>query len=185
MSYLPSLPQGSLIDIFQQYPDFVDGIHETGEAVMRGPSPFSAGQRELMAAYVSALNDCTFCRRAHMEAARHFGIDPKLLDAVLANPEAPELEPALRPVFRYLDRVTRDPGRVAQGDVDAVLSAGWNEAAVVHTNLVAGMFGLMNRIVDGLGLEGDDRVVQMAGRQLYEQGYHGVRAFIRAASKGG
>ena len=45
-------------------PDFYGGGDLTHEA-MRGPSPWSVGDRELMAAYVSQADDAPFCVAAH------------------------------------------------------------------------------------------------------------------------
>ena len=40
---------------------FFGGPHSAHtQAVMRGPSEWSVGERELMAAYVSQLNECSF-----------------------------------------------------------------------------------------------------------------------------
>ena len=39
------------------------------EPVMRGPSEWSAAERELLAAFVSRLNECPFCVGVHREIA--------------------------------------------------------------------------------------------------------------------
>ncbi|WP_255431655.1 carboxymuconolactone decarboxylase family protein [Ruegeria sp. THAF57] len=42
--------------------------------VMRGESELSASERELIAAYVSGLNACSYCHEAHTVFARAYGI---------------------------------------------------------------------------------------------------------------
>jgi AhpD family alkylhydroperoxidase len=49
---------------------------------MRGASAFTAGERELMAAYVSKLNSCTYCASSHSEAAIVLGVERKLIEAL-------------------------------------------------------------------------------------------------------
>jgi len=62
MSYLPSLPDGSLLDAFQAQPELAHSIHEFAHILMRGSSPFTEGERELIAAFVSTLTARTKCR---------------------------------------------------------------------------------------------------------------------------
>ena len=62
MPYLSSLPaDGVLLDLFRQYPETAKPLLDYHELVMRGPLPFTVGERELIAAYVSGLNDCQYC----------------------------------------------------------------------------------------------------------------------------
>jgi hypothetical protein len=57
MSYLPSLkPDSVLLDVFRAYPDAARPLLDYHEALLRGPSPFTVAERELIAAYVSGLN---------------------------------------------------------------------------------------------------------------------------------
>src|SRR5271165_1925817 len=57
MSWLKSLPSNSrLFEVFQAFPETARPLIEYHEALMRGPSPFTVGERELIAAYVSGLN---------------------------------------------------------------------------------------------------------------------------------
>ena len=55
--YLPSLKGGAtLLDLFRLFPETSKLLIEFHEALLRGPSPFSKGERELIATYVSSLN---------------------------------------------------------------------------------------------------------------------------------
>ena len=61
--------------------------------LMRGDSPFSVAERELIAAYVSGLNACDFCFGAHVAGAKAFGIEPELVAKVARlNALVPTLE---------------------------------------------------------------------------------------------
>ena len=70
MSFLRSMPDASLIDVFRASPEFARPLHEFAERLMRGPSPFTPQERELISAYVSGLNRCEFCRTSHIEVGR-------------------------------------------------------------------------------------------------------------------
>lgn len=178
MTHLPSLPHGILIDVFGRLPDIADRLHEFAEEVMRGPAPFTPGTRELMAAFVSRLNGCTFCERSHAAVAARFGADTAALEALVEDIDSAPIADDLKPVFHYLKVLTLRPDEVAAADVKAILDAGWDEPAVMHANLVCGFFALMNRLVEGLGIEANEKVVEMAGRQLHERGYRGVTRML-------
>ena len=54
MSYLRSLePDAGILQIFQEFPEVARPLLEYHEVLLRGGSPFSAAERELIAAYVS------------------------------------------------------------------------------------------------------------------------------------
>src|SRR5439155_8589721 len=63
MSFLRSLPpEAGLLQVFQAVPEAARPLLEYHEVLLRGESPFSAAERELIAAYVSGLNSCNYCR---------------------------------------------------------------------------------------------------------------------------
>jgi uncharacterized peroxidase-related enzyme len=178
MSFLPSMPKASLLDVFKAYPELAAPIHEFAEALMRGPSPFSEGERELIAAYVSSMNHCEYCRNSHTAVAERFGVASELVDDLLRDVETAAVPERLRPVMGYVKKLNDAPGEVGEADVRAILEVGWDETAVVHAALVCGHFNLMNRWVDGLGIESRPQMVRMASEQLHARGYQGVRALL-------
>ena len=174
MSHLPSQPHASLIDCFKRQPHLARPLHDFAEQLMRGPSPFTAAQRERIAAHVSALNGCAFCRDSHNAVLAHLGASTEA-----SQPELPDAgADAMSPILAYVRRLNDAPAQVKQTDVDAILEAGWDERAVEHAALVCGFFNLMNRWVDGLGIESDPEVVRMAGRMLHDQGYRAVHRLL-------
>lgn len=120
---------------------------------MRGESAFTAAQRELMAAYISGLNACKYCHGSHQAIAIDLNIDPKLLEAILTDLATAPMEERLRPVFNFVHKLTLYPSKITQIDIDAILQAGWDEKAIEDVIGVCSLFNLMNRLVDGYGLE--------------------------------
>ena len=181
MSYLPSAPNATLLDAYSAYPEIAKPLHDLAEALMRGPSALGAGERELIGAYVSALNGCAFCRDAHLAAAERFGIDPGLLDQLLAGIEEANVGAHLKPVLGYVAKLNRAPGEVTRADAEAILAAGWPERTLVQAAGLCALFNLMNRWVEGLGIAGDPELARMAGRMIFEKGYGGLSDLLDAA----
>ena len=61
----------------------------------------------------------------------------------------------------------------------AVFDAGWSETALCHAALVCGFFNLMNRWVEGLGIEADPKIMDMAGKMLHKKGYNGISELLK------
>ena len=57
--------------LFQFSPETGKPLCDLAEVLLRGPSPLSSAERELIAAYVSHRNGCMFCMNSHAAAARH------------------------------------------------------------------------------------------------------------------
>lgn len=178
MPYLHSLKNGTLFDVFMQYPHFSHSLHIFLEDLLRGESPFTVAERELIAGYVSGMNKCVFCCSVHAGLAEKLGNWQDLVDTFLKGaPFTPE-NPKLVPVLAYVRKLTLDIDATDQEDIDAILAAGWDEQAVVHANLICGGFNLFNRWVTGLGVTGDRKYVDATIKQLLAGGYAGVNEMI-------
>ena len=162
------------MDVFKAYPGLARPVHEFAHELMRGPSRFSEGERECIAAYVSSLNGCDYCRSSHTGVAERFGIAREVVDALLRNIETAGIPERMKPVIRYVTKLNDAPSEIEEADVRAILDTGWDETAVVHAALICSHFNLMNRWVEGLGIKADSRMVRMAGVHLHAKGYRGV-----------
>lgn len=138
--------------------------------VMRAPSALSPGERELIAAFVSALNACRYCHGVHESTARAFGADPDLIEEWLEGglQTAPE---RLRPLLALARKLTLDQTKVARRDIEAALACGWDERAVHDAINVIALFNFMNRYVHGHGLSLADGVLTARGQLLMSDGY--------------
>lgn len=153
MARFPSLPATpQLGDVFTRFPDGVGALLEYHDVMLRGPSPLSVAQRELLAAYVSALNACRYCMGAHTIIAEIHGVPPGVLESALADPSTPEVPRDMRPLLAYVRKLTEWPARMTDADAEAVYAIGWNEAALFHAISICALFNFMNRIVEGCGV---------------------------------
>jgi len=170
--FFPSLTAESGVrDILKLNPAAGKALIEYHEAVLRGPSPLSEGERELIAAYVSGLNACHYCHGVHKVTAEQFGIAPGLLEELLDDPSAAQISPKLKPLLAYAKKLTLTPAKMTQADADAVFAAGWDERALHDAVSVIALFNFMNRMLDGHGIEGNDELYRRRGQALKDEGY--------------
>jgi AhpD family alkylhydroperoxidase len=80
----PNLP--GIVGPMTQYPETEGPLNALAEALRRGPSSLTPGQRETIAAYVSSRNECRFCAETHSSIARHLlGASAEIVDQVRAS----------------------------------------------------------------------------------------------------
>ncbi len=149
--------------------------------LLRGPSPFTVGEREMIAAFVSGLNACQFCHGAHVAAAGAFGVAPDLIAALVDDVDGADVEARLQPVFRYVRKLTREPARVSEADARAVFDAGWGEDALHDAAAICALFNFYNRLVDGHGVKGDKAMFPKIGEMLKDKGYAAAPVAGRSA----
>ncbi len=179
MSHLSSLPDDAvLMDVFRLYPETSRPLLDYHEVVMRGPSPFSVAERELIAAYVSGVNSCGYCHGVHTVAAEVCGVERGAIPAALDDLDAAPVGEAMRPVLRYVGKLTRTPAAVTRADAEEVLAAGWDERALHYAVMVCALFNFMNRMVEGHGISAGPDYFAESGRRLEKTGYAGLNRFL-------
>ncbi len=177
MPQFPSLPENAtLIELFRQFSGISKVLAPCHEYVMRGPSPLSEKNRELIAAFVSTVNACDYCAGSHGEVAKAFGVPEQTIALLASGIDSAPVDENLRPILRYVEKLTRTPTRVTQADADAVFAAGWDEDALFSAILVCCVFNFMNRLVEGSGLVASEQQAAMGGKFLFEKGYAAVGA---------
>lgn len=142
------------------------------EVLMRSEdSPFSVAERELLAAYVSGImNDCGYCANIHKLLAIEFGIEEGLLERLLEDIDTSGISEKMKPVFRYVKKLTLDPYKMIPDDTEDVFKAGWDERALYDALLICCTWNFMNRFVEGIGFDVDFEQYKESANML-KQGY--------------
>ena len=151
-------------------PDFYGAIKFTQEA-MRGPSAWSVGDRELMAAFVSKMNECEFCIAAHSAVATRAYQDTAKVAAVLSDLETAPIEEPLRATLRMLGKLTREHA-VDANDMRAVLAAGVSREQIEDALEVCFAFNVTDRLADAFGFFVlDPKGMEAGAKYLLSRGY--------------
>src|SRR5260370_22385653 len=134
MPFLPSLRAGaSLLDVFKAFPETSKPLIEFHEVLLRGPSPLTDAERELIAAYVSGLNRCRYCHGVHTATAERLGVPQGAVQQLVDEFETADVPEKMKPISRYAEKLTRDPRGVSKAAAAAVFAAGGGETALHHT----------------------------------------------------
>lgn len=172
MPFLPSLRKGaSLLDLFKAYPETSEPLIQFHEALLRRPSPFTEGERELIAAYVSGLNHCRYCHGVHAATAEILGTAQTAIVGALDDINSSPVSEKMKPVLRYAQKLTVKPSSLTQADADEIFAAGWPNDALYYTVAVTALFNFMNRLVEGMGIELEPSYIKPASERLARGGY--------------
>lgn len=156
MALFPSLPDTPhLADVFRAFPETIKPLLAYHDVLLRGDSPLSVAERELIAAFVSGLNACSFCFGAHKNFARAFGVDETIIDALVSDIDTAAVDEKLKPLLRYVAELKTLPPRLTDTHAQAVYDAGWSERALFDAVQIAALFNFMNRIIEGTGVTFD------------------------------
>jgi uncharacterized peroxidase-related enzyme len=132
-------------------PDTGKALMALADAMLRGPSPLSRGERELIAAYVSHRNECSFCASTHGACAtRELEGGGEAVGATLDEIEASPVSAKMKSLLRLAERVRLGGKHVSSHDVAEARAQGANDVEIHDTVLIASAFCMYNRYVDGL-----------------------------------
>jgi uncharacterized peroxidase-related enzyme len=164
------VPDAAKITFYR--PDFY-GTHAkkfTHEA-MRGRSTWSVGDRELMAAYVSKVNDCPFCIGAHTATAARAYQNRETVVAMLADLDSAPIEERLRATLGMLGKLTSE-GTLSADDIRAVLSAGVTHQQIEDALAVSFAFNTTDRLANAFAFEVlSQKGFEAGAKYLLKRGY--------------
>jgi AhpD family alkylhydroperoxidase len=127
-----------------------DPMSVVTQEAMRGPSAWSVGDRELMAAFVAKANQCEFCIKAHSAVAQRAYGDGKSVSALLSDLDVADIEKPLRATLLLLGKLMRE-NAVDADDMRAVLAAGASRQQIEDALAVCFSFNVMGRLADAFG----------------------------------
>jgi uncharacterized peroxidase-related enzyme len=158
---------------------------ELTQILLRGESSLTEAERELIAAYVSALNECVFCSSAHTAATcalpggQETGMKPMLSDL-----DSLDITPKMKSLLQLAAKVKQGGNRMHQSDVHLAKENGATDLEIHDTVMITALFSLYNRYVDGLATRRPEdpefysalgNRITTRGYKMPEDGYHALQ----------
>ena len=145
------LPVPDAVKLNRYRPDFYGTpMGVVTQEAMRGPSAWSVGDRELMGASVSKINECDCCTKTHAGVAALAYQDEAMVAAALSDLETAPIEEPLRATLRMLRKLTREHAVNAE-DMRAVLAAGVSRDQIEDALAVCFTFNTVDRLSRAFG----------------------------------
>lgn len=132
-------------------PETAKPLNELVDVLLRGAHTLTQGERELIATYVSTQNDCRYCQTIHgAVAAHHLHGNEDLVVKVKTDPEQALISDKLKALL-VIARKTAESGKaVTTDDIARARERGATDLEIHDTVLIAAVFCMCNRYVDGL-----------------------------------
>jgi uncharacterized peroxidase-related enzyme len=158
-------------------PETAVPLNELVNVLLRGESTLSRGEREMIATHVSWRNDCFFCQTIYgAVAAAQLGHDEALVQKVKTDWAEAKISPKLKALLAIAGKVQLGGKHVTSEDIAAARDLGATDLEIHDTVLIAVVFCMCNRYVDGLGTWApqDPGIYRERASQIVKHGYTGV-----------
>jgi uncharacterized peroxidase-related enzyme len=134
-------------------PETAKPLNELAEILLRDDNnSLSRGERELIGAYVSYLNDCFFCQNVHGAMAGHYlECDIQAIDAIKHDFHSSALSGKMKSLLSIAASVQVSGKNVTEAQIQLARDNGATDRELHDTVLIAAAFCMFNRYVDGLG----------------------------------
>ena len=166
-------------------PETSKPLNELVEVLLRGPSTLTRGERELIATYVSAQNDCYYCQTIHGAiAAAHLNGDEALVKSVKRDFLHADVSEKMKALLEIAGKVQQGGKQVKSEDVERARRLGATDLEIHDTVLIAAAFCMYNRYVDGLATWAPDdaETYRERGKMVAREGY--VAANLQNVAQG-
>lgn len=175
MAYI-SVPEGvpGIRSLVMFRPETGKHLYELVQILLRGESPLTPAERELIATHVSARNNCMFCMSSHAAAARElYGAEKNVVDCVISDVDTAPVSAKMKALLHIAGKVQQSGKSVTPEDVAEARNQGANDRDIHDTVLIAATFSLFNRYVDGLAsfTPTDPKAYEEMGKRMTTLGY--------------
>lgn len=180
MSHI-KLPDGlpGIVGLLEYRPAVAKPLNDLTDVLLTGDSTLTRGERELIAAYVSSLNECVFCVNSHGAfAGAQIPGGQAVVDAVRADFNTADISPKLKALLAIATLVNESGLKVTPAAIAEAQDHGATDLEIHDTVLIASVFCMFNRYVDGLAAWSprDPRSYAPMAKQVVEHGYEFARS---------
>jgi uncharacterized peroxidase-related enzyme len=165
--------------LFRFRPETAQPLNELVEVLLRDDNSLTRGERELIASYVSSLNQCKYCCTTHSAyAALQLPEGMPLVQQVCTDISQATVAPKLGALLDIAAAVQKGGKSVTPELVDAARAEGATDVEIHDTVLIAAAFCMYNRYVDGLGTfaPDDPEIYNARAQRMINIGYVGLLA---------
>jgi uncharacterized peroxidase-related enzyme len=144
-------PLPGITGLLENRMDTAAPIRELTQILLRGENTLTEMERELVATIVSYKNQCRYCTKAHAATVIALGGNQELLEAVYHNLENAPLSEKMKSLLVIGSKVQEIGKAVKPEHITRAKNAGATDREIHDTVLIAALFCLYNRYVDGMG----------------------------------
>lgn len=169
--------------LFDFSPKTAVAMSQLAQILLHEAGSLTQAERELIATYVSSLNDCVYCQISHGAiAAHHLGGDEATVAAVTRDFRSAPVSDKLKALLAIAGKVQKGGKNVLPRDVAEARTQGATDQEIHDTVLIAAAFCMFNRYVDGLATwtPTDQDGYRSRAEYVAINGYNGILSYVQA-----
>jgi len=173
MTYIHTgVEKPGIVELFLYKQNTGNALSSLAHELLVGSSPLSSADRELIAMYVSYLNECEFCHLSHAAAANaHLGDEGATVACIRDDLDTANITNKMKQLLKLAAKVQLGGKYVEDKDIEVVKAAGATDEEIHDTVLIASAFCMFNRYVDGLGTKPASREEYIEMGKRMTKGY--------------
>ncbi len=122
----------------------------------------SRSTKELIAAYVSKINSCSYCVDAHSAMAMAQGFTEDQVKSILEDVDSSTLlDGKTKQLLRYAEKATHHAYKITEEDFKGLRKVGYSDEEILEATLVVALFNFIDRVADALGVPVENFVGMM------------------------
>jgi uncharacterized peroxidase-related enzyme len=142
-----------ILKCFATHPALLDQMIAIASTLLFTEGHLSRKIKEMLATYVSGLNNCPYCFDSHASFLRSQGGSDELLSALLSgNLESPTISTKELHLLNFAHKVTNESYKVTPDDIRALNDAGWSQLQIAEATHITALFAFFNRVANSFGL---------------------------------
>ena len=155
-------------------PQTAEPMGKLANLMLRTNEGLSMAEREMIAAYVSYLNDCFYCQQSHGAiAVCYLNGNKDLVEQVKKDFQQADISDKLKALLSIAGSVQKGGKHVTEEQIKKAKEEGATDKDIHDTVLITALFCMFNRYVDGLAANTptDLSSYPLRAKQIAEHGY--------------
>lgn len=155
----PDVP--GILQCFATHPPLLRSMMDLAQSLLFTDGHLTRQHKEMIAAFVSARNECPYCADSHGYFFRVHGGSQEMLCAIQENQlDTPALSAAERSLLCFVDRVNSESQRISRAYIDDVRRSGWTTLQLAEAVHITALFAMFNRVANAFGLQSQGLLAQ-------------------------
>ena len=157
----PDVP--GILKCFATHPPLLEQMIALASTLLFTEGHLPRSVKEMIATYVSALNDCPYCFDSHASFLRSQGGSDELLSALSNGTlDAPSISAKDCQLLSFVRKVTNESYKITQDDIQQLNDAGWSQLQIAEATHITALFAFFNRVANTFGLPSQHRLDLLA-----------------------
>ncbi len=153
----PEVP--GILKCFATHPPLLEQMIALASSLLFTEGHLPRNIKEMIATYVSALNECPYCLDSHASFLRTQGGSDELLSALSnGNLEVPSIGVKERQLLTFARKVTNESYKVTPDDIQQLTKGGWSQLQIAEATHITALFAFFNRVANTFGLPSHHRL---------------------------